>query len=84
MAFIDLDRVHLEMRKIALVHEEMQGRYEVSKIGIDADIVIESWFEMQNIVFICLLINVLNRHLGVEELIELSVALSVVTDSTFS
>jgi len=27
MAFIDLDRLHLEMRKIALAHEEMQGRY---------------------------------------------------------
>ena len=27
---------------IALVHEEMQGRYEVSKIGIDADVIIKS------------------------------------------
>ena len=41
MAFINLDRLHLEVGKIALVHEEMQGRYEISKIGVDADIVIE-------------------------------------------
>ena len=39
MTFIDLDRLHLEMWNIALVHKEMQGRYEVSQIGIDADIV---------------------------------------------
>ena len=42
MAFIDLDRLHLEMRKITLVHKEMEGCYEVTKIGIDADIVIKS------------------------------------------
>ena len=27
MAFIDLDRLHFEVWQIALVHEEMQGRY---------------------------------------------------------
>ena len=42
VAFIHLDRLHLKVRQIALVHEEMQGRYEVSKIGIDADVVIQS------------------------------------------
>ena len=42
MAFIDLDRLHLEVRKIALVHKEMQGCYEVAEIGIDADVVIKS------------------------------------------
>ena len=40
-ALVHLDRLHLKVRQIALVHEEMQGRYEISKIGIDADIVIE-------------------------------------------
>ena len=42
MALIYLDRLHLEMRKIALVHEEMDSRYEVTKIRIDADVVIKS------------------------------------------
>ena len=42
MAFIDLDRLHLEVRNPTLIHEEMQGCYEVTKIGIDADVVIES------------------------------------------
>jgi hypothetical protein len=41
MAFIDLDRLHLEMWKITLVHKEMQGRYEVSQIRIDTDIIIK-------------------------------------------
>ena len=42
MAFIDLDRLHLKVWQIALVHEEMQGCYEVSQIRIDADVVIKS------------------------------------------
>ena len=42
MAFIDLDRLHFEVGKIALVHKEMQGSDEVAEIGIDADVVIKS------------------------------------------
>lgn len=44
MAFIDLDRLHLEMRKIALIHEEMQGCYQISQIRIDTCVIIESCF----------------------------------------
>ena len=36
---------------------------------------------MQNVVLVSAFVDVLNRHLGIEELIELCVALSVVTDS---
>ena len=42
MTFIDLDYLHFEVWKIALIHKEMEGCYEVTKIGIDADVVIES------------------------------------------
>ena len=38
---------------------------------------------MQNVVLIGLLVDILNRHLRVEELIELHVALPVMLDSTF-
>lgn len=71
MAFIDLDRLHLKVWEPALIHEEMDNRYEIPKIRIDTDIVIQSRFQMQNIVLIGLLIYVLDRHLGVEELIEI-------------
>lgn len=42
MAFIDLDRLHFEVGKIALVHKEMQSCYQISQIRIDTDIVIKS------------------------------------------
>ena len=42
MAFIDLDCLHFEVWKIALVHEEMESCYEVTNIGIDADVVVKS------------------------------------------
>ena len=42
MAFIYLDRLHLKVWQIALIHKEMEGCYEVTKIGIDADVVIKS------------------------------------------
>ena len=80
MAFIDLDRLHLEVGNIALIHEEMDSRYEVTKIRIDADIVIQSRFQMQNVVLIGLFINILDRHLRVEVFIKLRIALLVVID----
>ena len=52
MAFIHLDRLHFEVRQLALIHEEMDNRYEIQKIRIDTDIVIQSRFQMQNIVLI--------------------------------
>ena len=42
MAFIDLDRLHLEVGKIAFVHKEMQGCDEISQIRINTDVVIQS------------------------------------------
>lgn len=84
MAFIDLDRLHFEVGKIALVHKEMQGRYEVTKIGIDADVVVECRFQMKNVVLIDLLVNVLNRHLRIEVFKELRVALLVMSYGSFS
>ena len=84
MAFIDLNCLHLEVRQIALVHEEMQGCYEVTKIGIDADVVVECRFQMQDIVLIALLVDILDWHLRVEELVEIQIALPIVIDSTFS
>ena len=84
MAFIDLDRLHLEVGEIALIHKEVQGSDQVPQIRIDADIIIKSGFQMKHIVLIRRCINVLDRHLGVEELIELHVALPIVIDSTFS
>lgn len=41
MAFIHLDCLHLEVGKIALIHEEVQGSDEVAQIRVNADIVIE-------------------------------------------
>ena len=80
MTFINFDCLHLEMWKIALIHEKMDSRYEVPKIRINTDIVIQSRFQMQNVILIGLLINVLNRRLRVEVFKELRVALLIVID----
>ena len=71
MAFIHLDRLHLEVREPALVHEEMDSRYEIPKIRIDTCVIIERCFKVQNVVLIGLLINVLNRHFRIEVFIEI-------------
>ena len=43
-ALVRLDCLHLEVWQIALIHKEMQGRYEISQIGIDTCVIIESCF----------------------------------------
>ena len=83
MTFVHLDCLHPKVWQPAFIHKEMDSRYEIPKIRIDTDIIVQGRFQMQNIVLIKLFINVLNRHLRIEEFIELCVALSVVTDSTF-
>ena len=84
MTFIDLDRLHLKVRKPPLIHEEMDSRYEVTKIGIDTDVIIESRFEVQNVVLIGLLVDILDRYLRVEVFIELRVALLIMIDRSLS
>ena len=66
-----------------LTIKEMQGRDQISQIGIDTDIVIESRFKVQYVVLIGLLVDVLDRHLRVEELIEMEIALPVVSYCSF-
>ena len=71
MAFIHLDSLHLKVRNPTLIHEKMNSRYEIPKIRIDTDIIIKSCFKVQNVVLIDLLVDVLNGHPRVEELIEI-------------
>jgi hypothetical protein len=71
MAFIDLDRLHPKVWQLTFIHKEVQGSDEISQIRINADVIIKSCFEMQNIVLIALPVDVLDRHLRVEELIEI-------------
>ena len=84
MAFIDLDRLHLEVWNITLVHKEMQGRDQISKIGIDADVVMKRCLEMQNVVLIGLLVNVLDWHLRVKVFIEMQITLPIVSYCSIS
>ena len=49
----------------------MKGGYQVAQIGVDTDVVIKGSFQVQNVVLICLLVDVLNRHIRIEEVIEL-------------
>jgi hypothetical protein len=72
------------MGKPALIHEEMKSGDKISQIRVDADIVLQSGFKMQDIVLIALLVDILDRHLRVEELIEIQIALPVMIDSSFS
>ena len=66
MAFIDLDRLHLEVGKPALVHKEMQGCNQITQIGIDTDIIMKRRLEVQNVILIRRLVDVLDRHLWVK------------------
>ena len=84
MAFIDLDRLHLEVGEIALIHKEVQGSDQVPQIRIDADIIIKSGFQMKHIVLIRRCINVLDRHFRIEIFIKLGIALPVVIDRPLS
>ena len=45
-ALIQYRKMHLEVREPAFIHEEMNGSYEIPKIRIDADIIIQSRFQM--------------------------------------
>ena len=75
MTFVHLDCLHPKVWQPAFIHKEMDSRYEIPKIRIDTDIVIESCFKVQNIILIELFIDILNRHFRIEEFIELCVAL---------
>jgi len=46
-------------------------------LRIDADVVMKSCFEIQNVRLISLFVDVHDRHLGIEVFIELRVALFV-------
>ena len=50
MTFINLDCLHLEVRQPTFIHEEMNGRYEVSQIRIDTGIIVKNLLKMNNIV----------------------------------
>ena len=84
MALIDLYCLHFEVWQPAFTHEEMNGRYKVSQIRIDTDVVMKNLLKMNNVVLIGLFVNIFNRHLGVKVLIEIQVALSIMIDSSFA
>ena len=84
MTFVHLDCLHPKVWQPAFIHKEMDSRYEIPKIRIDTCVIAERCFKVQNVVIIGLLVDIFNRNLGVEELIELHVTLPVMFDSAFS
>ena len=84
MAFINLDRLHLEVWNIALAHKEMQGRDQIAQIGIDADVVVKRCLEVQNIVLVRRLVDILNSHLRIKVFIEMQITLPIMPYGSLS
>ena len=65
-------------------YKEVKGSDKISEIRVDTYVVVNILLEVEYVAFVHTGIEFLDRHLRVEELIELHVALSIMLDSSFS